>query len=189
MYLQGFLEGLPFVLRAELFYKNHKIYNTLYTAFNPTLGPKSFTTASDVVLWLMALDLDQAYVPWLTTTGTLTTNLEVQGTTVLSPSAYMQGAASSLNRVYHNDVNILLNVGSSWRWGSIAPTWTMIFNPNGQTWEFFPNLLLTPTWTSKYFLKLQYIGILGTDKYGADGGVFKGKSQLIAQFQYNFSLK
>jgi hypothetical protein len=189
LYLPSFLEGLPFVLRTEAFYKNHKIYDTLFPAYNRALGPKSFTTASDVILWLMALDLTQAYAPWLTQTGTLNGNLEIQGTTLLSPSKYMQGAAGTLNRVYHNDINILLNVGSSWRWGSIAPSWTMIFNPNGQTWELFPSVVLTPTWTSKYFLKLQYIGVLGTNQYGLDGGLFKGKSQLVAQFQYNFDLK
>jgi hypothetical protein len=64
----------------------------------------------------------------------------------------------------------------------------VIYNPNGTTFEFFPSLLLTPTWTEKYFLSLKYIGILGTDKYNLDGGFFKGKSMFIAQFQYNFSL-
>jgi hypothetical protein len=36
---------------------------------------------------------------------------------------------------------------------------------------------------------LQYIGILSNDKYSSyAGGVFKGKSILLMQFQYNFNL-
>jgi len=60
----------------------------------------------------------------------------------------------------------------------------------------------TPPWTSKYSLMLQYIGILSNDKYSTAnaklspgrrpssyaGGVFKGKSILLLQFQYNFNL-
>jgi hypothetical protein len=52
----------------------------------------------------------------------------------------------------------------------------------------FPSLQLTPPWTDKYLLKLQWIEVLGTNQFGIDGGVFKGKSMLVAQFQYNFSL-
>jgi len=36
---------------------------------------------------------------------------------------------------------------------------------------------------------LQYIGILINDKYSSyAGGVFKGKSIVLMQFQYNFDL-
>jgi hypothetical protein len=36
---------------------------------------------------------------------------------------------------------------------------------------------------------LQYIGILSNDRYGAyTGGIFKGKSMFLMQFQYNFNL-
>jgi hypothetical protein len=95
---------------------------------------------------------------------------------------------NSLEKVHHNDYNVLFNIGDSWWWGAFAPTWTMIWNPDGQTWLFFPNVVLTPPWTNKYFMKLGYIGELGTNPFGAAGGVFKGKSILLAQFQYNFSI-
>ena len=53
-------------------------------------------TRSDTDLWLIALDLDSAYTPWLTTTGNLTANYELMGTTILSYSNNMQGAAGYL---------------------------------------------------------------------------------------------
>jgi len=38
-------------------------------------------------------------------------------------------------------------------------------------------------------MRLQYVGILGNDKYAAfSGGIVKGKSILLTQFQYNFDL-
>lgn len=189
LYLPGALAQLPFVLRGEVFYKNHNEFNTLGPALRwPEGSQGSFVVHSDQVLWLGALDLASASVPWLTQTGTLNGNLEVMGTTTLSPSNADQISPGYLNRLYHNDVNILLNVGATWWWGSIAPTWTMIYNPNGTTFELFPSVILTPTWTSKYFMTLKYIGILGTDQYNLDGGFFKGKSMFISQFQYNFSL-
>jgi hypothetical protein len=189
LYLPGALAQLPLVLRGEVFYKNHNEFNTLGPALRWPAGSEgSFVVHSDQALWLGALDLDTAPAPWLTTTGTLNANLEVMGTTTLSPSNAMQVAPGYLNRLYHNDINMLLNVGTSWWWGSVAPTWTMIYNPNGETFEFFPSLVLTPTWTAQYFMTLKYIGILGTDEYGLDGGFFKGKSMFISQFQYNFSL-
>jgi hypothetical protein len=52
----------------------------------------------------------------------------------------------------------------------------------------FPSLQLAPPWTDKYLMKLQWIEVLGTDKFEVDGGVFKGRSLLVAQFQYNFTL-
>jgi len=189
LYLPGALAQLPFVLRGEVFYKNHNEFNTLAPALRWPAGSQgSFVVHSDQVLWLGALDVSSASAPWLTKTGALNANLEIMGTTTLSPSNTDQVAPGYLNRLYHNDINLLLNVGATWYWGAIAPTWTMIYNPNGTTFEFFPSLLLTPTWTEKYFLTLKYIGILGTDKYGLDGGIFKGKSMFITQFQYNFSL-
>ena len=140
------------------------------------------------MLWLAALDLSSASAPWLTKTGVLNANLEIMGTTTINAKNTDQVAPGFLNRIYDNDINMLLNVGATWYWGAIAPTWTMIYNPNGTTFEFFPGVQLTPTWTDKYFVTLKYIGILGTDQYGLDGGFFKGKSMFISQFQYNFSL-
>ena len=64
---------------------------------------------------------------------------------------------------------------TSWWWGTVVPTVTGIYNPDANTWELFPSIVLTPPWTDKYFLNLQYIGILSNDKFSAyAGGVFKG---------------
>ncbi len=60
-------------------------------------------------------------------------------------------------------------------------------NPKGTTFALFPSIVLDPPWTKKYFLKLQAIEILGSDKTWGIGG-FKSQSYLIAQFQYNFNL-
>ncbi len=194
LYLPGVFSQLPFVARAEAFYKNHQTFNTdfipgtVYTGFNPALGTPDALYYSDTVKWMIALDLDQAYVPWLTSTGNLTMNYEFTDLTVLSPSKFAQQAGSYFTPLYHNDINMLLNVGSSWWWGAISPTWTMIYAPQGQTWLFFPTLQLTPPWTNKYFAKFQWIQILGNDPYNLDGGLFKGKNMLISQFEYNFDL-
>jgi hypothetical protein len=89
----------------------------------------------------------------------------------------------------HNEENILFSVNTSWWWGSLVPAFAGIYNPDGNTWELFPNVVLTPPWTDKYFVNLQYIGIISNDKYSAyAGGVFKGKSILLLQFQYNLNL-
>jgi hypothetical protein len=50
-------------------------------------------------------------------------------------------------------------------------------------------MIFTPPWTNKYSLILQYIGVLSNDQYSSyAGGVFKGKSIFLMQFQYNFDL-
>jgi hypothetical protein len=126
-------------------------------------------------------------VPFVSETGNISANFEVQGTTILSYS-HRLNAGGYFERVNHNDVNLLLNITTSWWWGAVAPAWVTIYNPDGQTFLLFPSLQLTPPWTDKYLLKLQWIEVLGTNQFGIDGGVFKGKSMLVAQFQYNFSL-
>jgi len=45
------------------------------------------------------------------------------------------------------------------------------------------------SWTNKYLLTLQYVGVLSNDKFSAfAGGNFRGKNILLTQFQYNFDL-
>ncbi len=194
IYLPGSLAQLPFVIRAEALYKNHDAFNTLdipgtiFTNFNTAGGSPSGITRSDTLLWLFALDLDSAYTPWLTTTGNLTANYELMGTTILSYSHDMQGAPGYFEHLYHNDVEMLGSVSTSWWWGAISPGWTTIFDPNGLTFLSFPSIQLTPPWTNKYFVKFEWVDVQGTNKVGLDGGVFKGKDMLFAQFQYNFSL-
>ena len=40
----------------------------------------------------------------------------------------------------------------------------MIYNPKGNNIAMFPSLVLNPPWTKKYFLKLQAIEVLGSDR-------------------------
>src|SRR5579875_799924 len=187
--LPGRLADLPLVVRAEALYKNHEAFNTLaipgtfFTHFLPT-GSASALAYSDELLWLFALDLAAAYAPWLTATGNVNANFELNGTTILSYNNLMSTGVY-FERKYRNDANLLCHINTSWWWNSVAPSWTSIYNPNGQTWLFFPSILFTPPWTNRYLMKLQWIEILGTNAFGLDGGVFKGKSLLLAQFQYN----
>ncbi|MGZ3620464.1 MAG: hypothetical protein ACXVAA_08160, partial [Candidatus Binataceae bacterium] len=84
---------------------------------------------------------------------------------------------------------VLFSTNTSFWWGAIIPTYTMIWNPSGNTTLLFPTVTVTPPWTNKYFATLGYVGILGNDKFNSfAGGVFKGKSLLYMQFQYNFQL-
>jgi hypothetical protein len=194
IYLPGALAQLPFVMRAEVFYKNHQFFQTFdlpgsfYTKFNPFLGTPNGLINSDTIKWLFALDLDSAYTPWLTSTGNLTVNYELTGTTIVDYTHQFMNAGSYFADAYRNDINMLLSVSTSWWWGAISPDWTSIYAPQGETWLLFPTLQLTPPWTNKYFTTLGYVGILGTDRYNLDGGVYKGKSMLTFRFQYNFSL-
>jgi hypothetical protein len=86
-------------------------------------------------------------------------------------------------------VQTLFNIGTSWLWEDIVPSWTMIFNPKGRSFLLFPAVTLNPPWTKKYFVKLQAIEILSSDISSIQaGGLLKGQSMLLAQFQYNFDL-
>jgi hypothetical protein len=178
------LAGAPFVVRGETVYINHQPYDSL----NPAVARGAMPVIYSDTLNYMLADLDQAAAPWLSQTGALTANLEYQSLIILSQNKWMAQAPSYTQRPVHNETNLLLNVGTSWYWGVFAPTWTMIYNPQGNTFELFPNVLLTPPWTNSYFLKLQYIGILGSDKFSPGGGIFKGKNMILFQFQYNFNV-
>jgi hypothetical protein len=183
IYLENpLLSEIPFVLRNEAVWQDRSPFNTVSPS-HPTA-----VTYSSTLNTLMALDVDNITVPWLTSTGALTTNLEWNDYTILSPSKDMVYGGYA-ERWRHNEENILFSATTSWWWGSVVPTFTGIYNPDGNTWELFPNVVLTPPWTNKYFLNLQYIGILSNDKFSAyAGGVFKGKSIFLMQFQYNFNL-
>ncbi|MGH8013691.1 MAG: DUF1302 family protein, partial [Candidatus Binataceae bacterium] len=182
-------EFFPLVSRAEVVYSNHQPYMDM-NPFNQTA-----VRYSDTLDMMYAVDLDQAYAPWLTSTGNLTANIEAQDYITLDSNASMLTAGSPwggvggalTESVNKNEVNVLLNIGSSWYWSAFAPTWTMIFNPKGRNFLMFPSVLLTPPWTKKYFLKLQAIEVLGGDNQSIGGGLFKGESFLTAQLQYNFN--
>jgi hypothetical protein len=184
-------EYLPFVGRAEAVYANHQGVNTWDVIGNP--GGVRFTDSVD---YMLALDVDQAYAPWLTATGNVSANVEFQDFITLDGANSMMeafgpytGGADEGESNIKNNVSMLFNLGTSWLWNDIAPTWTMIFSPKGRTFLLFPSIVLNPPWTKAYFLKLQAIEIMGGDlNYSQGGGTFKGESQLLAQFQYNFNL-
>jgi hypothetical protein len=182
IYLPGVLSNVPFVLRTEAMWQDRTPFNTTDLAIpNGVVDKNTFNT-------LVALDMDGLYVPWLTKTGTLTTNLEWNNYTI---SGYGSNLVYDFyaERWRHNEEQVLFSANTSWWWGAILPTYTMIWNPSGNTILLFPTVTLTPPWTNKYFTTLEYIGILGNDRFNSfSGGVFKGKSILLMQFQYNFSL-
>jgi hypothetical protein len=183
IYLGGeTLSSVPLVLRTEGVWQDHTPFNTV----NPARS--SAVVYSSTLNTLVACDLDDLETTWLSSTGGLTTNLEWNNYTILSPNKDLVYGGYA-ERWRHNEENLLFNANTSWWWGAVSPTFTSIYNPDGDTWELFPNVVLTPPWTNKYSLMLQYIGILSNDKYSSyAGGVFKGKSILLMQFQYNFNL-
>jgi hypothetical protein len=174
-------EYFPAVFRGEYLWQNHTPVDT--NQFQNFNGQRW----SDISKYMLALDLDQAYAPWLTSTGNLSANLEYVQTTVLDDCKQCWIGNALDGRLLKNDVNILFNIGTSWWWSDFAPTWTMIYNPKGTNFALFPSLVLNPPWTKKYFMKLQAIEVLGGDKM-QNFGLFKGQSYLIAQFQYNFNI-
>ena len=184
-------EYLPFVGRAEGTYTNHQAAATWDYVGNP-----NGVRYSDNVNWMLALDLDQAYAPWLTDTGNLSANVEVFDSISMDGNNSSQetsgpwtGGALESEATIKNNVNTLFNIGTSWLWNDIQPSWTMVFSPKGRTFLLFPAVVLNPPWTKKYFMKLQAIEVLGGDNaYSSGGGILKGQSLLTAQFQYNFDL-
>ena len=174
-------EYFPAVFRGEMLYQNHTPIESL------RFQDMNSQRWSDIVKYMLAVDIDQAYAPWLTSTGNLTVNLEEIQTTVLDDCKLCYNGNALDGHQLKNDVSVLFNIGTSWWWSDFAPTWTMIWNPKGDTFALFPSLVLNPPWTKKYFMKLQAIEIMGGDKQQGIG-LFKGQSQLLAQFQYNFNL-
>jgi hypothetical protein len=179
---EDILSTIPFVLRGEAIWQDRTPFNTL------DIARPSAVVYSSTLNTLVALDVDSLPAGWLTSTGSLTTNLEWNSYSILHPDKGMV-YSSYAERWRHNEENLLFNASTSWWWGAVAPTATAIYNPDGNTWELFPNVVFTPPWTNKYSVMLQYIGILSNDKYSAyAGGVFKGKSMFLLQFQYDFDL-
>ena len=175
-------EYLPAVGRAEALYVNHASY--------ADMRPTSMTGQrySDLLMWMAAIDLDQAYAPWLTSTGNLSANVEVFDQIIMDNSKLTSWGNDVSEPTEKNSVSVLFNLGTSWWWEDFAPTWTMIYAPKGNTLLLFPSIVLNPPWTKKYFMKLQAIEVLGGDRLAPEGGAFKGESLLTAQFQYNFNL-
>ena len=65
------------MVRGEVTYTNHASYES-NKPFDLT-GQRY----SDVMKYMVAIDVDQAYAPWLTATGNLTSFLELQHTIVM----------------------------------------------------------------------------------------------------------
>jgi hypothetical protein len=180
---QWLVNKLPFVVRGEMFYKNHETFNSTDPSESTGL------TNSDTLNTMFALDVDSAPAPWLTTTGTLNSNLEWVNTITFDSRNSMQQSQNFLTPVHHNETQLFFDLGTSWWWNAIAPSWAMIYGPDGNTFLLTPTITLTPPWTNKYFLKLATLYILGSDRNALDaGGSIKGLSAISAQFQYNFKL-
>jgi hypothetical protein len=174
-------EYFPAVMRAEAVYVNHEsFYDDRPLAF-------SAVRYSDVMNWMVAVDVDQAYAPWLTSTGNLTAFFEVYDKITMDNSKLTPVGALISSQNQKNQVFALASIGTGWFWEDLEPTWTMIYQPTGTTFALFPTLVLNPPWTKKYFVKLQAIEVMGGNKLQGLG-LFKGESLLTAQLQYNFNL-
>jgi hypothetical protein len=174
-------EYFPAVFRGEVLYQNH--VNFADMAVTDWQGD----AYSDQVKWMAAIDVDQAYAPWLTSTGNLTANFEFYDNIIMDErKTFTVGNAVDRNPA-KNDVSVLASIGTSWLWSDIAPNYTMIFQPKGRNMAIFPSITFNPPWTKKYFMSLQAIEVLGGDSLSGVG-LFKGESQLNATFQYNFNI-
>jgi len=182
IYLAGVLSGIPLVLRTEGVWQDNTNFNTT------DVGVANGVVDKSTLNTLVALDIDGMYTPWLTRTGNLTVNMEWNNYSILGYGKHLvyDGYAE---RWRHNEESLVFSASTSWWWGAIVPTYSALYNPDGTTFLMFPSVAFNPPWTNKYFMFLQYIGILSNDKFSSfAGGVFKGKSILLMQFQYNFML-
>jgi hypothetical protein len=174
-------EYFPGVFRGEVLYQNHVNF--------ADMSPNAWDahSYSDVVKWMAAIDVDQAYAPWLTSTGNLSANFEVEDDIVMDlRKTFTVGNAVDSNPA-KNDVKVLASVGTSWLWSDISPNISGIYQAKGRNIAMFPSVTLNPPWTKKYFLTLTAIEVMGGDHlYGF--GLFKGQSLLTAAFQYNFNV-
>jgi Protein of unknown function (DUF1302) len=178
-------EYLPLIGRAEVSYANHEPYEDM-SPFD--IGSVKY---SDTVRWMAALDVDQAYSPWLTTTGNLSANLEVMDQIPMDLSKTMQigpnGADLSKGgaNMQKNTISMLFNVATSWWWNAFSPNFTGIYMPEGNTFALFPGVQLNPPWTNKYFARLDFIDILGSNNQ-SPLGLLKGQGMVLLTAQYNF---
>src|SRR6202022_2833668 len=120
-------EHFPVIAKAETVWINHKSFDDR--------RPYVLTTRrfSDVVNWMAALDVTNAYAPWLSTTGDLSANLEIFDSIALDMAKDMDLSDRNTSHLLKNPVQILFNPGTSWYYGDIAPTWTMIYGVKGNT--------------------------------------------------------
>ncbi len=178
-------EYLPFVMRAESVYQNHAPF------VNLNMTESSTVAYSDIMTSMVALDLDQAYAPWLTTTGNLSANLELLDINTLNNNdnlLYGPNGGDISGNMPKNDVQMLFNIGTSYWWNAVAPNWTMIYQVYGNTFALFPGIQFNPPWSNKYFAKIGIVYVLGSAMNAVGPGLFKGENILTGTLQYNFSL-
>jgi hypothetical protein len=181
---ESIAEHFPMVGRAEMLYINHA---TIEDGRPYKLTTRAF---SDRVNWMVAVDLTNAYAPWLTSTGDLTANFEVFDSIYMDMNKFtFANDRNSASHAIKNPIQLLANAGTSFYYGDIAPTFTTIFAPKGRTFLLFPAVQFNPPWTKKYFAKLQLIDILGGDRQAAQvSGTFKGQGMVNLTLQYNFDV-
>ena len=174
----------PLVAKGEVVYINHKSIDDRRPY---VLTTRRFT---DFVNWLVALDLTNAYAPWLSSTGDMSANFEIFDSIPMDLNKDTDASDRTNAHKLKNPIAMLFNVGTSWYYGDIAPTWTMIFAPKGRTFAMFPSVTINPPWTKKYFVRFSAIEVLGGDRQAAENlGNFKGQSFLSVLLQYNFQLR
>jgi hypothetical protein len=140
---------------------------------------------------MVAVDLTNAYAPWLTSTGDLTANVELFDQIAMDMNKFtFYNERNTADHQVKNPYQILFNAGTSFYYGDIAPTFTGIFAPKGRTITLFPQVQFNPPWTKKYFARLQLIDILGGDRQASSPmqGAFKGQGMVNLTLQYNFDV-
>ncbi|MBF6567669.1 MAG: hypothetical protein IVW54_02185 [Candidatus Binataceae bacterium] len=178
-------QTLPFVVRGEAVWQDRTPFAT--RALNTPSGVQYSSTVST----LMALDLDSAYAPWLTQTGTLGMHVEWNNYTVLNPSRFMEMGPLQYQQLRHNEENFIFAVDTSWYWNVVHPNWVMAYNPDGNTMILLPSVTFTPPWTANYFATLRYVNIIGSNISDGVPGLpafLKGHQLVVGQFQYNFDV-
>ena len=154
-------EYFPAVFRGEMLYQNHENFSDM------GVNNWSGDAYSDVVKWMAAIDVDQAYAPWLTSTGNLSANFEVFDEIIMDNRKTFTAGNAIDSRLTKNDVQILGSVGTSWLWADVAPTFTGIYQVKGRNIALFPSVTLNPPWTKKYFMTITAIEVMGGDSlYG-----------------------
>ena len=123
IYLPGqLLSSVPIVLRTEAVWQDRTPFNTT------DVGVRNAVVDKNTFNSLVALDLDGLYAPWLTKTGVLNANLEWNQFAI---SGYGKNLVYAFyaERWRHTEEQILFSTNTSWWWGAILPTYTMIWNP------------------------------------------------------------
>ena len=117
---------------------------------------------------MAAVDLDQAYAPWLTSTGNLSANLEVYDDIMMDNAKDVHSRQRRRPQPDEERRARSCSTRAPRGYGRmLLPTSVASSNPKGRNIALFPSVTLNPPWTKKYFLKLQAIEVMGGDSlYG-----------------------